>query len=143
MCIRDSDTPVYGLDWMPTLANMMDFKLPTDRTYDGQSLVPLLEQKTLKRNKPLIFGIDMPFQDDPTDEWAIRDGDWKMIIDRENKPKYLYNLKKDRFETLNQIGKQPEIEKQLYGKFLKMKQDIDNDSLMKARGDKPTPVTWG
>ncbi|WP_409929376.1 hypothetical protein, partial [Salmonella enterica] len=22
-------------------------------------------------------------------------------------------------------------------------QDIDNDSLMKARGDKPTPVTWG
>ncbi|HIC4604625.1 TPA: hypothetical protein ACW3ZZ_004355, partial [Salmonella enterica subsp. enterica serovar Schwarzengrund] len=21
--------------------------------------------------------------------------------------------------------------------------DIDNDSLMKARGDKPTPVTWG
>lgn len=60
-----------------------------------------------------------------------------------NKPKYLYNLKKDRFETLNQIGKQPEIEKQLYGKFLKMKQDIDNDSLMKARGDKPTPVTWG
>ncbi|VDY45839.1 secreted sulfatase [Salmonella enterica subsp. enterica serovar Daytona] len=58
-------------------------------------------------------------RDDPTDEWAIRDGDWKMIIDRENKPKYLYNLKKDRFETLNQIGKQPEIEKQLYGKFLK------------------------
>ncbi|WP_176207858.1 sulfatase family protein, partial [Salmonella enterica] len=56
-----TDTPVYGLDWMPTLANMMDFKLPTDRTYDGQSLVPLLEQKTLKRNKPLIFGIDMPF----------------------------------------------------------------------------------
>lgn len=40
---------------------MMDFKLPTDRTYEGQSLVPLLEQKTLKRNKPLIFGIDMPF----------------------------------------------------------------------------------
>lgn len=138
-----TDTPVYGLDWLPTLANMMDFTLPTNRTYDGQSLVPLLKGKTLKRQKPLIFGIDMPFQDDPTDEWAIRDGDWKMIIDRQNKPKYLYNLKTDRFETLNQIGKQPQIEKQLYGKFLKYKQDIDNDSLMKARGDKPTPVTWG
>ncbi len=47
----------------------------------------------------------MPFQDDPTDEWAIRDGDWKMIIDRNNKPKYLYNLKSDRYETLNLIGK--------------------------------------
>ncbi len=57
-----TDTPVYGLDWLPTLANMMDFKLPTDRTYDGQSLVPLLKDKTLKRQKPLIFGIDMPFR---------------------------------------------------------------------------------
>ena len=66
-----------------------------------------------------------------------------MIIDRENKPKYLYNLKTDRYETLNQIGKRPDIEKQLYDQFLKYKADIDNDSLMKARGDKPTPVTWG
>ncbi len=138
-----SDTPVYGLDWMPTLAKMMNFKLPTDRTFDGESLVPVLEQKALKREKPLIFGIDMPFQDDPTDEWAIRDGDWKMIIDRNNKPKYLYNLKSDRYETLNLIGKKPDIEKQMYGKFLKYKTDIDNDSLMKARGDKPEAVTWG
>ena len=28
-----------------------------------------------------------------------------MIIDREGKAKYLYNLKQDRAETLNQIGK--------------------------------------
>ena len=82
-------------------------------------------------------------KDDPTDEWAIRDGDWKMIIDRNNKPKYLYNLKSDRYETLNLIGKKTDIEKQMYGKFLKYKTDIDNDSLMKARGDKPEAVTWG
>ena len=126
-----TDTPVYGLDWMPTLAKMMGFKLPTDRAYDGQSLLPLLEKKELKREKPLIFGIDMPFQDDPTDEWAIRDGDWKMIIDRQNKPKYLYNLKNDRSEVVNQIGKQPEIEKQLYDKFLKYQNEINSDSLMK------------
>lgn len=138
-----SETPVTGLDWVPTLAQMMHFSLPTDRAYDGQSLVPVLEKKELNRLKPLIFGIDMPFQDDPTDEWAIRDGDWKMIIDREGKAKYLYNLKQDRAETLNQIGKQPEIEKRIYAEFLKYKNDIDNDSLMKARGDKPTPVTWG
>lgn len=52
-----SDTPVYGLDWMPTLAKMMNFKLPTDRTFDGESLVPVLEQKALKREKPLISGL--------------------------------------------------------------------------------------
>lgn len=138
-----SEKPMSGLDWMPTLAQMMNFPLPKDRTYDGQSIVPVLEKQAFKREKPLIFGIDMPFQDDPTDEWAIRDGDWKMIIDREGKAKYLYNLKQDRAETLNQIGKQPEIEQRMFAEFLKYKNDIDNDSLMKARGDKPTPVTWG
>ncbi|WPI25740.1 sulfatase family protein [Klebsiella oxytoca] len=138
-----SETPMSGLDWMPTLAQMMNFPLPKDRTYDGQSIVPVLEKQAFKREKPLIFGIDMPFQDDPTDEWAIRDGDRKMIIDREGKAKYLYNLKQDRAETLNQIGKQPEIEQRMFAEFLKYKNDIDNDSLMKARGDKPTPVTWG
>ncbi|HEC2038065.1 TPA: sulfatase-like hydrolase/transferase [Klebsiella oxytoca] len=138
-----SETPMSGLDWMPTLAQMMNFPLPKDRTYDGQSIVPVLEKQAFKREKPLIFVIDMPFQDDPTDEWAIRDGDWKMIIDREGKAKYLYNLKQDRAETLNQIGKQPEIEQRMFAEFLKYKNDIDNDSLMKARGDKPTPVTWG
>lgn len=138
-----SETPMSGLDWMPTLAQMMNFPLPKDRTYDGQSIVPVLEKQAFKREKPLIFGIDMPFQDDPTDEWAIRDGDWKMIIDREGKAKYLYNLKQDRAEMLNQIGKQPEIEQRMFAEFLKYKNDIDNDSLMKARGDKPTPVTWG
>lgn len=138
-----SETPMSGLDWMPTLAQMMNFPLPKDRTYDGQSIVPVLEKQAFKREKPLIFGIDMPFQDDPTDEWAIRDGDWKMIIDREGKAKYLYNLKQDRAETLNQIGKQPEIEQRMFAEFLKYKNDIDNDSLMKARGDKPKPVTWG
>lgn len=138
-----SETPMSGLDWMPTLAQMMNFPLPKDRTYDGHSIVPVLEKQAFKREKPLIFGIDMPFQDDPTDEWAIRDGDWKMIIDRQGKAKYLYNLKQDRAETLNQIGKQPEIEQRMFAEFLKYKNDIDNDSLMKARGDKPTPVTWG
>ena len=138
-----SETPMSGLDWMPTLAQMMNFPLPKDRTYDGQSIVPVLEKQAFKREKPLIFGIDMPFQDDPTDEWAIRVGDWKMIIDRQGKAKYLYNLKQDRAETLNQIGKQPEIEQRMFAEFLKYKNDIDNDSLMKARGDKPTPVTWG
>ncbi len=138
-----SETPMSGLDWMPTLAQMMNFPLPKDRTYDGQSIVPVLEKQAFKREKPLIFGIDMPFQDDPTDEWAIRDGDWKMIIDRQGKAKYLYNLKQDRAETLNQISKQPEIEQRMFAEFLKYKNDIDNDSLMKARGDKPTPVTWG
>lgn len=137
-----SDTPVTGLDILPTLADMLHFSLPADRAIDGESIRPVLEEKTLKRQKPLIWSIDMPYQDDPTDMWAIREGDWKMIFDRNAKPKYLYNLKTDPGEVSNQLGKQPGLEKQLIASFERYKNDIDNDALMRARGEKPEPVDW-
>lgn len=137
-----SDSPVTGLDVLPTLADMLHFPLPTDRVIDGESIRPILEGKMLTRQKPLIWSIDMPFQDDPADMWAIREGDWKMIFDRNAKPKYLYNLKMDAGEVNNLLGKQPDLEKQLIADFTRYKNDIDNDSLMRARGEKPEPVDW-
>lgn len=137
-----TDTPVSGLDILPTIAELTHFNLPTDRIIDGESIVPVLEGQTMNRQQPLLFAIDMPFQDDPTDMWAIRDGDWKMIFDRNSKPKYLYNLKLDRGETMNQIGKQPVLEQKMVAALQRYQSSIENDSLMKARGDKPTPVDW-
>lgn len=137
-----TDTPVSGLDILPTIAELTHFNLPTDRIIDGESIVPVLEGQTMNRQQPLLFAIDMPFQDDPTDMWAIRDGDWKMIFDRNSKPKYLYNLKLDRGETMNQLGKQPVLEQKMVAALERYQSSIENDSLMKARGDKPTPVDW-
>lgn len=137
-----SDVPVSGLDVLPTLAELTHFDLPKDRVIDGESIVPVLEGKTLTRQKPILTAIDMPFQDDPTDMWALRDGDWKMIFDRDSKPKYLYNLKQDRGETMNQLGKQPVVEKQLVAAFKNYQASIEHDALMEARGEKPTPVDW-
>ena len=121
---------------------MTHFDLPKDRVIDGESIVPVLEGKTLSRHKPILTAIDMPFQDDPTDMWALRDGDWKMIFDRDSKPKYLYNMKLDRGETMNQLGKQPEVEKRLVSAFENYKYSVEHDTLMEARGEKPTPVDW-
>lgn len=137
-----TDTPVSGLDILPTLAELTHFNLPTDRIIDGESIVPVLEGQTMNRQQPLLFAIDMPFQDDPTDMWALRDGDWKMIFDRNSKPKYLYNLKLDRGETMNQLGKQPVLEQKMIAALARYQSSIENDSLMKARGEKPTPVDW-
>lgn len=137
-----SDVPVSGLDVLPTLAELAHFALPKDRIIDGESIVPVLEGQNITRHKPILTAIDMPFQDDPTDMWALRDGDWKMIFDRESKPKYLYNLKLDRGETMNQLGKQPDIEKRLTAALASYKESIEHDALMEARGDKPTAVDW-
>ena len=67
-----SDVPVSGLDVLPTIAELTHFDLPKDRVIDGESIVPVLEGKNLTRHKPILTSIDMPFQDDPTDMWALR-----------------------------------------------------------------------
>lgn len=96
---------VTGLDILPTLAELMSFDIPHDRELDGQSILPILSGDDFSRHKPLIWSVDMPDQDDPVNEWAIRVGDWKMILDREKKPKFLFNIEKDPYEMFNLLGK--------------------------------------
>lgn len=124
-----SNEPVTGLDIMPTLAEMMDFTVPSDREIDGQSITKVFNNETLKRNRPLIWTIDMPNQDDPINEWAIRNGDWKLILDRDENPKYLFNIKNDQYEMWNQLGKNEEVLKQLLAEFKTYKQNIESDNV--------------
>jgi arylsulfatase A-like enzyme len=124
-----SNEVVTGLDIFPTLAELMLFELPTDRPIDGASITPTFSQKSVQRAAPFIWTIDMPNQDDAVNEWAIRDGDWKLILDRDERPKYLFNLKKDPYEMTNLIGKEPKIVATLMPKFQQIKKSIELDSV--------------
>lgn len=128
-----SDVPVTGLDLLPTLAEMMGFIVPNDRELDGQSITATFKNKALKRKKPMIWTIDMPNQDDPVNEWAIRDGDWKLILDRDEKPKYLFNISNDPYEMWNQLGKNEPILEKMLREFTKYKNSIDNDNIKAQR----------
>jgi len=130
-----SNEPVHGVDLMPTLSEMLGFNLPGDRELDGQSIVATFDGKSLERVKPLFWTIDMPDQDDPVNEWAIRDGDWKMILDRDEKPKYLFNIALDPFEMYNMLEQEPRQAGALYGQFLEFKASIDADAIKAARSN--------
>ncbi len=72
-----SATPVCALDVMPTLCEMAGVAAPKARILDGNSLVPLLHGKPLKRRgRPLHWhyfnALDRP-------RAAMRDGDWKIL----------------------------------------------------------------
>lgn len=133
MAGQTSNTPVTGLDLLPTLAEMMDFQLPKDREIDGQSITATFEGNDIKRKKPFIWTIDMPNQDDPVNEWAIRDGDWKLILDRDENPKFLFNISKDPYEVFNKVGKNKEVLSSLMTKFEEYKISIENDVIKKLR----------
>ncbi len=129
-----SNVPVHGVDLLPTVAELLHIEPPSDRELDGQSITATFSGGEIKRKRPLIWTIDLAGEDDPINEWAIRDGDWKLILDRNEKPRFLFNIADDPYELYNLLGKNDQILAMLIQKFEKYRENIESDAINKARG---------
>ena len=110
------DTPVTALDIFPTIADYLELVLPEGRAVDGQSITGLLdEDEATSLERSSIFYWSIPTPDGM--EYAVREGWWKMILDPNGQPQYLFNLLHDRYEVHNLIQGEPERVKTLRQKF--------------------------
>ncbi|MCA9044343.1 MAG: sulfatase [Planctomycetaceae bacterium] len=123
----ESDEPVCGVDFLPTLCEVSQTKLPNDRILDGASFVPVFSGKPVKRTRPLYWQFNYAGS---APRVAIRDGDWKLtaeldINDQGNLTDItdeqmqqlktarpvsyeLFNLREDRSESHNVSSQHPE-----------------------------------
>jgi len=69
-----SDEPVSGVDWLPTVCEIVGIEPPTDRAIDGVSVLQVLEGGAAPREKPLYWQF-LRFRP----HVAIRSGPWKML----------------------------------------------------------------
>ncbi len=95
---RVSDSPVSGVDVLPTLCGIAGVDVPADRTLDGTSILPLFAGETLVRDKPLYWQFNRAKSKAKV---AIRDGDWKMVasLDRPD-PKPSGGIPDDEMENI-------------------------------------------
>ncbi len=106
------DTPITGVDLMPSVAELSNAELPQDQHVDGESWVPLLSGKQALKNRSIFWhyplylaggGYNQVVRIHGTDRnyWratpcsVIRKGDWKLIQFFEDDSIQLYNLKND------------------------------------------------
>ena len=110
------ETPVTALDILPTIADYLELTLPEGRAVDGQSITGLLDEDeatSLERSSILYWSIPAP----DGMEYAVRDGWWKMILNPDGQPKYLFNLLHDRYEVHNLLKREPDRVNKLRQKF--------------------------
>ena len=69
----------------------------------------------------------MPGQDDDVNEWAYRVGDHKLILDRNEDPKFLFNVNKDPYEMINLVNKEKDLLARLEEQFQILSAEIEAD----------------
>ncbi|WP_182868385.1 sulfatase [Rhodopirellula sp. JC639] len=133
------DTPITGVDLMPTFAELAGATLPSDQSVDGRSWVPLLSGRSLPEraifwhyplylsgagyNKVVpVFGTDqMYWRATPCS--VIRRGDWKLIQFFEDDSAELYNLRSDLGEQNDLSKSHPEKTAQLLDQLRQWQKD--------------------
>ena len=98
---RVLETPVIQLDILPTALAAAGGTPQSEWKLDGTNLLPLLEGKTDKLDRDTLywrFGI----------QYAVRQGDWKLVKAGLTQPVQLFNLKEDRNEKNDLASTNPD-----------------------------------
>ncbi len=95
------ETPVHICDWAPTLIGLAGGKIDSNWKPDGLDIAPLLKSDATRLERRVLYwrtnrGI------------AVREGDWKLIIDAKGDKPELFDLASDPNESNDLAAKHPE-----------------------------------
>jgi len=99
---RTVDSPVHIVDWMPTFARLAGYYPSQNLKWDGRDIWPLLSGGISKPQPRTLY---FKFTDG---RYALRSGDFKLIIDQNRQTTELYDIAADPYETKNLAQNHPE-----------------------------------
>ena len=107
---RELPFSVNQLDWLPTALAAAGVAAKPEWNLDGMNILPQLEGKSDAAPHDAIFwrfGV----------QYAVRQGDWKLVKPSVKPAVYLYDLKSDPGERTDLAGKNPEKVKALQAAY--------------------------
>jgi len=129
------DEPVTSTDFYPTLLEICGLPALPKQHVDGQSLIPLLAGRAMKRG-PIYWHYPHYGNQGGAPAGAIRDGDWKLIEWYEDGRLELYNLRDDIGETKNLVQANPAKAKELHDKLVAWRKETNAVMPTPVKGDK-------
>ena len=117
----DEQTVLGAVDLLPTLAAFARAALPADVVFDGEDMSAALYGKPQTRTKPLFWeygrnekSFNYPgIPHDRSPYLAVRDGNWKLLLNPDGTGAELFDVTTDRSEDANLAAKQPEVVERL------------------------------
>jgi len=117
----DNSTAITGVDLLPTFCNLAGVELPDDFKPDGVDMTKALLGTPFNREKPIMWEYRFSpwgrlLQDSPI--LAMRDGDWKLMMNPDGSSIELYNLTQNLCELDNLASENKKIVKRMSKQLL-------------------------
>lgn len=128
----NTKTVISSLDLFPTLATVCGATLPTGYAGDGEDLTAALRGESPVRVKPLFWEYgrndkSFAYPKDPkhrSPNVAVREGDWKLLVNADGTGAELYDLAADANETRNVLAANAAVGKRLTELALKWRKSL-------------------
>ena len=123
----NSTTILAGIDLLPSVLDMADVSLPDGVIPDGLNMSDVfMGRSSPKRGQPVMW-VRPPDRHGPNNDWpdlAIRDGDWKLLINRDGSQPELFNILEDPREANNLAKTHPTKVKELGDKVIQWEKAV-------------------
>jgi arylsulfatase A-like enzyme len=108
----DDTSVVAACDFLPTLCRMAGASVPSDHALDGENIGDILQGQSRPRTKSLMWNwrfriAGEVFHHSPM--LAIRDGDYKLLMNPDQSRVELYDIPRDPTQLANIADKHPEV----------------------------------
>ena len=121
----DEQTVLAATDLFPSLCAIAGVESPKGNIFDGEDLSTALLGRPTIRARPLFWeygrntsAFAFPTGADRSPTVAMREGDWKLLLNADGSDCQLYDLKSDPKETTNLADKNHELTVRLKAKAL-------------------------
>ncbi|MBT3194099.1 MAG: sulfatase-like hydrolase/transferase [Verrucomicrobia bacterium] len=121
---KNDTTVITAADLLPTFCKAADIELPRGYQPDGEDMLGAFLGKDVSRTKPIFWEWQGARAGNNWPRLAIRDGDWKLVMNHDGSRSELYNIPQDRAEQSNVAQAHPEIVQRLSKKVLAWKQTL-------------------
>jgi N-acetylgalactosamine-6-sulfatase len=138
----DDATAIAAVDFLPTLCRLAGVKIPADVTLDGEDMSEALRGKSVQRTTPLMWEWRFSVAGHVINKspiLAIRDGNWKLLVNPDRSRTELYDIPNDLMELNNQAEKYPEVVKRLSERVLNWQATLPKGPMDKDAGSNAYP----
>lgn len=112
-----ADTAVVAaVDWLPSVCRLVGATVPADHQLDGEDMSGVLQGEIRPRTRPLLWEWRFNIAGEPvhhSPELAIRDGNWKLLLNPDRSRVELYDVTTDLTQLNNVAEHHPEIVERL------------------------------